>query len=154
VAAGQTLPHLPLQIIPRSSGDVPDPRGGIRNGLPNPYNKISLREHSAVLRSIHYVLHELIFLGISAQTSFGVSVGVQVRLCNTHDGRRSPAGSPPFRLALFRCASPSCAFRRILFCAFARHPRQKPQRRQRGIGGKRLSSRTSLIFLGISSQPA
>jgi diadenosine tetraphosphate (Ap4A) HIT family hydrolase len=35
-AAGQTLPHLHIHLIPRHNGDVPDPRGGIRNYLPNP----------------------------------------------------------------------------------------------------------------------
>lgn len=30
VSAGQTVPHLHVHIIPRYSGDQPDPRGGIR----------------------------------------------------------------------------------------------------------------------------
>lgn len=29
-AAGQTVPHLHIHLIPRRSGDVPDPRGGVR----------------------------------------------------------------------------------------------------------------------------
>lgn len=29
-AAGQTVPHLHIHLIPRYTGDVPDPRGGIR----------------------------------------------------------------------------------------------------------------------------
>lgn len=33
-AAGQTVPHLHLHVIPRRAGDVPDPRGGIRWVLP------------------------------------------------------------------------------------------------------------------------
>jgi diadenosine tetraphosphate (Ap4A) HIT family hydrolase len=37
--AGQTLPHLHIHLIPRYSGDVPDPRGGIRWFLPNPLAK-------------------------------------------------------------------------------------------------------------------
>jgi diadenosine tetraphosphate (Ap4A) HIT family hydrolase len=34
VAAGQTVPHAHIHIIPRFKGDVPDPRGGIRWVLP------------------------------------------------------------------------------------------------------------------------
>ncbi len=29
-AAGQTVPHLHMHLIPRFTGDVPDPRGGVR----------------------------------------------------------------------------------------------------------------------------
>jgi diadenosine tetraphosphate (Ap4A) HIT family hydrolase len=34
VAAGQTVMHLHVHVIPRYTGDVPDPRGGIRNVIP------------------------------------------------------------------------------------------------------------------------
>jgi diadenosine tetraphosphate (Ap4A) HIT family hydrolase len=34
-AAGRTIHHLHIHLIPRRWGDVPDPRGGIRRGLPN-----------------------------------------------------------------------------------------------------------------------
>lgn len=34
-AAGQTIPHAHIHIIPRYRGDVPDPRGGIRRVLPD-----------------------------------------------------------------------------------------------------------------------
>lgn len=33
-AAGQTVPHLHVHLIPRFHGDTPDPRGGIRNCIP------------------------------------------------------------------------------------------------------------------------
>ena len=29
-AAGQTVPHLHVHLIPRFNGDLPDPRGGVR----------------------------------------------------------------------------------------------------------------------------
>lgn len=34
-AAGQTVPHLHVHVIPRRPGDVADPRGGIRWVLPD-----------------------------------------------------------------------------------------------------------------------
>lgn len=35
IAAGQTISHAHIHIIPRYRGDVPDPRGGIRWVLPD-----------------------------------------------------------------------------------------------------------------------
>jgi diadenosine tetraphosphate (Ap4A) HIT family hydrolase len=34
-AAGQTVPHLHIHLIPRRLGDVPDPRGGVRWVIPD-----------------------------------------------------------------------------------------------------------------------
>lgn len=34
-AAGQTIQHMHVHLIPRYYGDVEDPRGGIRNCMPN-----------------------------------------------------------------------------------------------------------------------
>ncbi len=34
-AAGQTVPHLHIHVIPRYRGDRPDPRGGVRWVLPD-----------------------------------------------------------------------------------------------------------------------
>jgi diadenosine tetraphosphate (Ap4A) HIT family hydrolase len=33
-AAGQTVPHLHIHLIPRYTGDIPDPRGGVRWIIP------------------------------------------------------------------------------------------------------------------------
>ncbi len=33
-AAGQTIPHLHVHLIPRYEGDMDDPRGGVRNVIP------------------------------------------------------------------------------------------------------------------------
>jgi diadenosine tetraphosphate (Ap4A) HIT family hydrolase len=37
-AGGQTVPHLHLHLIPRYSGDVADPRGGVRHVFPGRAN--------------------------------------------------------------------------------------------------------------------
>lgn len=34
-AAGQTIPHLHIHLIPRYAGDADDPRGGVRWVIPN-----------------------------------------------------------------------------------------------------------------------
>src|SRR5271170_3310876 len=35
MAAGQSVPHLHLHLIPRFRGDTPDPRGGVRWVIPD-----------------------------------------------------------------------------------------------------------------------
>ena len=37
-AAGQTIPHVHLHLIPRHAADVPDPRGGVRWVIPDTAN--------------------------------------------------------------------------------------------------------------------
>jgi diadenosine tetraphosphate (Ap4A) HIT family hydrolase len=37
-AAGQTVPHLHIHVIPRYAGDVDDPRGGVRHVIPGKGN--------------------------------------------------------------------------------------------------------------------
>ena len=34
-AAGQTVPHLHIHVIPRYQGDMKDPRGGVRGVIPS-----------------------------------------------------------------------------------------------------------------------
>ena len=40
-AAGQTVPHLHIHVIPRYKGDVADPRGGIRHVIPGKGNYLA-----------------------------------------------------------------------------------------------------------------
>jgi diadenosine tetraphosphate (Ap4A) HIT family hydrolase len=35
VTSGQTVPHLHMHLIPRYSGDMADPRGGVRHVIPD-----------------------------------------------------------------------------------------------------------------------
>ena len=37
-AAGQTVPHVHIHVIPRYHGDMPDPRGGVRHVIPEKAN--------------------------------------------------------------------------------------------------------------------
>ena len=41
VAAGQTVMHLHVHLIPRYSGDVADPRGGVRHLMPGKGNYLA-----------------------------------------------------------------------------------------------------------------
>jgi len=40
-AAGQTVPHLHLHVMPRRHGDVADPRGGVRHVMPGKGNYLA-----------------------------------------------------------------------------------------------------------------
>jgi superfamily II DNA or RNA helicase/diadenosine tetraphosphate (Ap4A) HIT family hydrolase len=48
-AAGQTVPHLHVHLIPRYSGDTPDPRGGVRHVIPQLANYLAERPPEFVI---------------------------------------------------------------------------------------------------------
>lgn len=48
VAAGQTVPHLHIHLIPRYQGDVPDPRGGVRWIIPDKADYWSVKDRTLV----------------------------------------------------------------------------------------------------------
>lgn len=47
-AAGQTIPHFHIHIIPRRTGDVADPRGGVRHVIPSKGNYLKPGPDTAV----------------------------------------------------------------------------------------------------------
>lgn len=49
-AAGQTVPHLHVHLIPRYDGDVPDPRGGVRHVIPEKANYLARESRPLYLR--------------------------------------------------------------------------------------------------------
>ena len=51
-AAGQTVGHLHVHVIPRNDGDVPDPRGGIRHVIPGLGNTVTGSSGSPPLASL------------------------------------------------------------------------------------------------------
>ena len=51
-AAGQTVPHAHVHLIPRYEGDVPDPRGGIRWVLPERARVLGVAVRRAARRPV------------------------------------------------------------------------------------------------------
>ena len=48
-AAGQTVPHLHIHLIPRYRNDVPDPRGGVRHVIPGKGNYLIEQKSGAAV---------------------------------------------------------------------------------------------------------
>ena len=77
-AAGQTVPHVHIHVIPRYLGDMPDPRGGVRHVIPDKANylvsKSSSRaeNHSLTLATGHP--HSPLWRRIGQRVSSAVEV--------------------------------------------------------------------------------
>jgi len=52
-SAGQTVPHLHVHVIPRYSGDMPDPRGGVRHVIPGKGNYLQGSGSSDTPMALH-----------------------------------------------------------------------------------------------------
>ena len=89
-AAGQTVQHLHVHLIPRFAGDVPDPRGGVRHSLPGKGNYLTTplaselgyvllenRQHT-VLSAITDCLHDRRFDRADLVVSFVMRSGLDL----------------------------------------------------------------------------
>lgn len=58
-AAGQTVMHLHVHVIPRHTGDVADPRGGVRHVIPGKGNYLAVRPAPLVVGGAedHFLAH-------------------------------------------------------------------------------------------------
>jgi len=59
-AAGQTVFHLHVHVIPRRRGDVEDPRGGVRHVIPTKANYV--RDRDDRLEAVPYALREQVLV--------------------------------------------------------------------------------------------
>jgi len=55
-AAGQTVFHLHIHLIPRYKGDVPDPRGGVRHVIPGKGNYLASGPTTAPRLAVGFVM--------------------------------------------------------------------------------------------------
>ena len=96
-AGGQTIPHLHLHLIPRYTGDVLDPRGGVRHVLPQLANYLKLpltptpHARSLVAGGLedpllpHLIAHLGKATGVDIAVSFTMQSGVTLLLPHLRD---------------------------------------------------------------------
>lgn len=77
-AAGQTVDHLHVHVIPRYFGDVQDPRGGVRYVIPARANYLSAQSHPAHARCLVTGENDPLFPHIALQMASAKQVDIVV----------------------------------------------------------------------------
>ena len=92
VAGGQTIGHLHIHLIPRYPGDVPDPRGGVRNVIPHraPYPFSAPHVHPLVAGDEDPLLPHLVALiaeasEVDINVAFVMNSGLDMLLPHLQD---------------------------------------------------------------------
>lgn len=82
-AAGQTVPHLHVHVIPRYAGDVSDPRGGVRHVIPAKANYLAseprARGRSGLIAGEADSLNPHLLDGLGRAARFDVAVSFVMR---------------------------------------------------------------------------
>jgi diadenosine tetraphosphate (Ap4A) HIT family hydrolase len=86
-AAGQTVMHLHVHVIPRYRGDVDDPRGGVRHVIPSKGNYLTQAAHAV---DASFIEPLLTLLDPKTLTSMGERAArrAPTDLCPEHASRR------------------------------------------------------------------
>jgi len=78
-SAGQTIEHMHVHVIPRYEGDVQDPRGGIRNVIPEKGNylvdnQLQLKQSFSILGDIEKPLGDTLVIDLENANQFDLAV--------------------------------------------------------------------------------
>ena len=79
-AAGQTIFHLHVHLIPRYTGDVPDPRGGVRYVIPDKANYLAKSWHAHAHRMPPHFRRRPLVRGERDQIAVGALIPMLVVL--------------------------------------------------------------------------
>ncbi len=96
LAAGQTVMHLHVHVIPRYDGDVPDPTGGVRHVIPGMGNYLAGRTHQP---------SDATTLERNVAGQLDTSAFLQRLLTIIDEGRRSATYKPALLLALMELST-------------------------------------------------